>query len=91
MASIVEQELAVRLAFPTAIPPITGVSPHAMPAAGSVFVKDSATSQLTCTTRPGNFITTHYRWNEDGSGNLVIEYSADGSTGWTTAATVVEL
>ena len=52
MSSIVEQELAIRIALPTAIPPITGVSPHAIPAAGTILVKDSSTTQLTYVSAP---------------------------------------
>ena len=52
MSSIVEQELAIRIALPTAIPPITGVSPHAIPAAGTILVKDSNTAQLTYVSAP---------------------------------------
>ena len=40
----------------------------------------------------GEKISPHYRYAEEAvTGNLIIEYSADGSTGWVRAATVVEL
>lgn len=47
MATIVEQELAIRVAIPTTIPPITGVTPHIMPAEGTSLEKDSSLNTLT--------------------------------------------
>ena len=46
MATIVEQELAVRIGVPTAVPGGT------IPAAGTILVKDSNTTQLTYESAP---------------------------------------